>query len=312
MRFEEGQLFILKYKEAVFTEPTLAIGIDYSVLTKLRKESFTLPSWRKKFETLRKAYLKGVGTTEDEVHRFENLASKAASFKTPSKRVRDPREDPFEEDYVYFMEPDEFSPNNIKDYFLKIDKAFRFNQKEHDRFRDINAELEDTLRETSYANDCKHGLTDRKIGKRPKILDPKFNQLDLFSVIGAVAAEVVDLSERKIESTDNTSTPAVTFEEEFKLFKRDTDLQLKEAIDKIREEYENKLTVETMKMKRDLETQIKHVRSGWVNVFTNMKNAVKGAVTNLRESIDDVDNCHSSSLVHHAAPPPDLQKFTQT
>ena len=91
------------------------------------------------FKTLQKAYLEGVGRTEDEVHRFENLASKAARFKTPSKRVRDPREDPFEEDYVSFMEPDEFSPNNIKDYSLKIDKSFNFNKKEHYRFRDINA-----------------------------------------------------------------------------------------------------------------------------------------------------------------------------
>ena len=59
-------------------------------------------------------------------------------------------------------------------------------------------------------------------------------------------------------------------------------------------------------MKKDLELQIKGVRSGWVNAFSNMKDVVKDAVKNLRESIDEVDHRHSNSLVHHPAGPPDL------
>ena len=59
-------------------------------------------------------------------------------------------------------------------------------------------------------------------------------------------------------------------------------------------------------MKRDLEGQIKNVRSGWINAFTNMKDAVKDAVKNLQVSVDDVDRWHSISLVTHSTPGPDL------
>ena len=76
------------------------------------------------------------------------------------------------------------------------------------------------MRETSYENDYKHGLTGRRIGKRPKVLDEKFDGADIYSVIASLAAEVVELSEPKRDSSSSGSFSKDLLDENLKSIKK--------------------------------------------------------------------------------------------
>ena len=83
---------------------------------------------------------------------MEIKATSALNYKTPSKRrIWDSLEEDDFEDYASFYLGEEFSEKNLKVHFDRIDKAFKQNQKEHNKFKEGQLELEDDLREASFA-----------------------------------------------------------------------------------------------------------------------------------------------------------------
>ena len=77
---------------------------------------------------------------------------------------------------------EEFSEDDLKVYFERIEEAFKQNQREHEKFKDCQLELEENIRDVLFAAEYKHGLVERQIGKRLKLMDNRFDGLDIYSV----------------------------------------------------------------------------------------------------------------------------------
>ena len=128
----------------------------------------------------------------------------AREYKTPLKRrVRDFLEEDDLEDYDAMEIKENLNWNNVKHYLSQIDKALKVNQAEHQKFRSGQIELEDNFREILYATN--NGFLNRKIGKRPKIMDEKIDGPDLYSVVGSVAEELIDLTNEVENKLDKTA-----------------------------------------------------------------------------------------------------------
>ena len=124
----------------------------------------------------------GANLNKKDIKLEEEKAIVALEFKTPSKRrIRKTLEEDNQELYSTISVSDDLSEAVIKRHFEKIDGALLKNQEEHDKFRECQIELEDNLREASFAAEYKHGLMERQIGKKPKMLDPKFDGPSIFS-----------------------------------------------------------------------------------------------------------------------------------
>ena len=143
--------------------------------------------------------------------------------------------------YTSLLASDDMSPETIRMHQEKINSALLQNQLEHNKFQECQIELEDNLQEASFASEYKHGLMERQLGKHPKMMDPKFDGPNLYSVLGSVAAEVVDLSETKPSSKD--------------------DLEFDKKVNKMQNVYEQKLTEVTAKVVSLQDSTVKKIPS---------------------------------------------------
>ena len=281
----EGQLFIAKAKDVVFAEPTLNGTIDTSVLEEWKTLSLTISQWREKFKIARKVVEDGNDVKPENLKEEEVKMESAKEYKTPLKRrVRESLEEDDLEEYDSLNIDDSLNLDKIKQYFDEIDKALKVNQAEHQKFRGCQIELEDNFREISYASEFNFGLINRKIGKRPKIMDDKFDGPDLYAVVGSVAEELTDLSDEVGKKVNRT-----TLDSELKSQNSDMSGKLIKDLTKFKRDMQKDFQVELLKMKTDYEAQIKQVRSGWIGAFGNMKNAFRGVFANLRTSIDQLE-----------------------
>ena len=193
----EGQLFVGKTKDTVFSEPTLDVPVEHSVLEEWRSLSLTNSQWREKFEIVNQVVLKGENVEPSSFKEEEVKMESARDYKTPLKRrVRESLEEDDVETYNPLNFDDPLDADKFNEHFSKIDKALRLNQEEHQKFRNCQIELEDNFREISYASEFQTGLLSRKIGKCPKTMDVRFDGPDFYGVIGSVAEEVIDLQEK--------------------------------------------------------------------------------------------------------------------
>ena len=223
-------------------------------------------------------------TAKEEESKFES----AMGYKTPHKRqVRESLEDDDLKGYASMGVEDTMDWELAKEYFNKINKALQVNQKEHEKIRNCQVELEDNFREILFASEFKTGLLTRKIGKRPKTMDSKFDGPDLYGVIGLVASELVDVEdevndkvgklELVTELKDHHSKVLNDMIKDFSTLKKD-----------LKKDFQSELC----NVKKYYEAQIKQVRSGWVGAFGNVKTAFKEVFLDLKDSIDqlEVDN----------------------
>ena len=303
---DENQLFVSKSKDIVFAEPTLSEPINFEVLLEWKSLSLTIGQWREKFEIVRKTVKEGTSIKPDEFKDEEFKMESAKNYKTPSKRrVRESLDEDELEHYDTLEVEDSLNWDRVKEYFDKIDKALQVNSFEHQKFRSCQIEIEDNFREISYASEFNTGLLNRKIGKRPKIMDDKFDGPDLYSVVGAVAGEVMDLNDEVKKKVDQT-----IFSRELKNQQLDTSNKMIKDFTNFKMDMERDFKAELIRVKADYESQIKQVRSGWIGAFSNMKNAFRGVFSDLRTSIDqlEIDTRRSVAVVPLTAggQPPDL------
>ena len=196
----------------------------------------------------------------------------ARDYKTPLKRrVRELLEDDDLEDYEALEVEDSLNWDKVKNYFDKVDKALQANQSEHQKFCSCQIELEDNFRDISHASKFNNGLLNRKIGKRPKIMDNRFDGPDLYAVVGSVAGELIDLSDEVVNKVDKSS-----FDSELKSQKSDMSSIMIKDLTKFKLDMTKDVRRELDLMKADYEAQIKQVRTGWIGAFGNMKNAFRG------------------------------------
>ena len=285
MSVEEGQLFVSKGKDVVFAEPTLIDPVDEVVLDEWKSLSLTVSQWREKFEIVRNVTKDGVDVKPDDFKEEESKMESAKNYKTPSKRrIRESLEEDELKEYEALDVEESLNLDSIQEYFNKIDKALQVNHSEHQKFRNCQIELEDNFREISYASEFKTGLLSRKIGKRPKIMEDKFDGPDLYAVIGSVAGEVIDLSDEVENKVDKTN-----FSTELKNQQSDMSSKMIKDLTKFKMDMRKDFQAELTKVKADYEAQIKQVRTGWIGAFSNMKIAFRGVFSDLRTSIDQLE-----------------------
>ena len=289
-----GQLFVAKSKDIVFAEPMSEALVDVDIVNELKAQNLTLSDWREKFEVINQVGKDG-SNVDSKVCKEEELKMEfAKDYKTPLKRrVRETLEEDDVVEYSKLDLDDKLTLDKAQEFFHEIDKALKTNQDEHQKFRDCQIELEDNFREISFASKFKSGLLSRRLDKRPKVLDPKFDGPDLYSVVGTVASELVEVGkEVKEKVSKNTLLSEFTtrqtnitnrFDQDMNVLKRELATDFKRELDKMRINYES---------------QIKQVRSGWVGAFGNMKNAFKEVVLDLRTSMDrlEADNLRAVTM----------------
>ena len=97
---------------------------------------------------------------------------------------------------------------SVNQQFIKIHNSLLENQKYYDRFRAFHVELKEMQREASFLEDDIKDELKLRIGKKPRLLSYKFYEPDLYSVIGAVARKLSDIS-TTINSKINTEKAVV-------------------------------------------------------------------------------------------------------
>ena len=192
-----GQLFVAKSKEVVFAGPTVEFFIKPELLQQWKDEACTVSVWKEKFKQVKQVVTDSKPVGRDTFVKEEWKSINAREFKTPAKRiVRETLEEDEVDRYMGLGPVEDFTLETEKDCILRIDKVLDQNQRKHNKFRGCHVKLEDNIKEISYASEYKSKLLDQRIGKRPKLLDNKFNGAYLYTVIGAVASKVNYASER--------------------------------------------------------------------------------------------------------------------
>ena len=154
--------------------------------------------WKEKFELVKQVVTDNKPVSKDTFVNEEWKYINAREFKTPAKRiVRETLEEDEVDRYIGLSPVEDFTLEMAKDCILRIDKVLDQNQHKHDKFRGFHVELEDNIKEISYASEYKSDLLDQRIIKRPKLLNNKFDGADLYTVIRAVASKVNDASEKR-------------------------------------------------------------------------------------------------------------------
>ena len=183
------QLFVLKSKGVVFSEPTVTALVNPKLLETWMSEHKTLSEWVEVFSLANKSTYGGIEVKTDFFNKAKEKQEKAKQYVTPArKRVRDT----LEED-----EPWEFSgfemDLDVDQKWASVQTALLENQKEHGQFRSVHLELEDAVQDVSFAQEYNSEHLKLKIGKKPKCLLDKYDGPDLYSTIGIIAAEVNDI-----------------------------------------------------------------------------------------------------------------------
>ena len=143
------------------------------------------------------------------------------------------------------------------------------------------SDREDNLREVSYAAEYKQGLMERKIGKKPKMMDPKYDGPNIYLVLAIMAAELAEQADHRLKNISEI----LKLEKKLISSQQEYDKKIKEAMRRNSDDTVKLINI----LKSDMETQVKQVRSGWINAFVNLKNTIKTVVRDLRTSIDNLE-----------------------
>ena len=114
---------------------------------------------------------------------------KAKKLTTPlKKRIRDSLDKDEPWNFVGFD-----SDLSLKEQQSIIETALQENQKKHEKFRQCHLELEEAIRAASYAYEYASENSHLRIGKKPKLLEDKFDGPDVYLTIGSMALELSEL-----------------------------------------------------------------------------------------------------------------------
>ena len=245
------QLFVLKNKGVVFSEPTVDAIVEEELLNEWTHEPKTLSEWVELFSVANKSTGDGVEVKNPHFTKKKLEHEKAKHYETPArKRVRDTLE---EEDAWEFTGFD--LEANIDQKLAMTQMALLENQKDHSHFRDVHLELEDSVRDVSFAQEYNTEHLKLKIGKKPKCLSEKYDGPSIYSTIGAIAAELNELPNSFKSKLDSEKAS------------QQVDLE---------------------KFKRQTEIEMQQLKIEYTSAFANMKNAFVASIGNLKSQIDEV------------------------
>ena len=175
------------------------------------------------------------------------------------------------------MEFSGFSNNSLEEQLAVIETAIIENQKEHEKFRVCHVELEEAIREASYAYEYTSEDLHLKIGKKPRQLHEKFDGPDVYSTIGSLASEITEMP-HKLQSKIDSEKASVQ--------------------------------IDVDKFKRDINAELHMNKCEWVAAFKEMKTAFIKSMQNFKKEIEEIRNDTRSSIGYQPQKP-DLSLVNQ-